>query len=144
MKRPGCCPNCGADFLPDGSTGARPGCSGCGGLWIDREALRSGIAEFLRQLGVSDNIVPLHERPLGEMALQCPACPRMLSGIDLRGVAVLQCNGCDRLFLKPTAIDLISQRVLVSARAPKNRGPLSQNLKLRSILENPTQYGTPF
>lgn len=142
------CPNCGAeigDMEPRSAElrGQAPGarCPGCGGLWVAQEVLRDGVAEFLERLGHEGAIVPLHERPLGRTDLRCPSCSALLFGVALRGVTALSCESCRHVFLKPAEIDLISQRVLLSARSPKGRQPLSRNPILQEILENAGRSG---
>ena len=69
--------------------------------------------------------------------MSCPGCGATLEAVDVRGVRVERCNACDYFFLEPGEVGLISQRVLISARSPKGRQPLSQNPILVEMLRNP-------
>jgi Zn-finger nucleic acid-binding protein len=106
------CPRC--DEPLDGT------CARCGGLWLTRDELSTQVAGFLARHGHEDGIVAFHEAPVCDSPYDCPGCRRPMARVRLRGVTVEGCNECTGLLLDQASIELISRRMLVSAR---NRAP---------------------
>lgn len=137
------CPKCKGSMegLGEGARGGR--CTDCGGLWVTEGGLRHGILVFLKGLGIEDQIVAFHEIPAGATEIACPECEgERLARMKFRGVEVERCRQCGMIFLDEGETDLISQRVLVSARRPKENRKLTDNPKLASILANPEKFGS--
>jgi Zn-finger nucleic acid-binding protein len=137
------CPKCAQPLESLDESGNAARCRGCDGLWVTGETLRKGIAIYLSNLGVEDQVIALHEMPAGNTGLACPECPGIrLTALKFRGVEVERCDRCGKIFLDDGDTDTISQRVLVSARKPEDSRKLSNNPKLESILANPGQFGS--
>jgi ribosomal protein L37AE/L43A len=132
------CPNCSKVLEGERSHST---CGECGATWVREEVLRGCIRAFLLENGVEESLVAFHERPSSDDKFQCSTCKRSLAHVILRGVDAYRCQGCGFVLLAAGTVELLSQRVLVSASNRKPLHPLTRNAQLEAILMDPTRWG---
>jgi Zn-finger nucleic acid-binding protein len=88
-------------------------CVGCGGLWFDREKIRTHLSDTLDAHGKPGVLAAIRTVRPTPTNLKCPVCRHTwLKSIKPYGVEVEQCPQCLGVFLERGEIEAVAERAV--------------------------------